>query len=260
MQSMASRGKQFDADDYLRRTYWDVNIADKILFRLENLHKAFQTLPSSLKVLDYGAGPVFLSVISAAGRASEIVLSDVAEGNREALRRWLRHDPTAFNWSPFFDHVVQKLESKSEEKAREREERVRHVVKDVVHCDINEDPPVSKGFEGPYDVVLDSWCLQDACKTSESYEMGVAKLVHLLKPGGTLMIFAAERKQSGTYVVGPTTYKTLAMTGESVAKVVQEQGLSEISVNQCRRIYTDDPRDDRDFTTVGYLFVTAKKN
>ncbi len=260
---MASTGEQhhsFDADDYLRSTYWDVNIPDKILFRLESFHKAFQTLPPSLKVLDYGAGPAMLTVISAAGRASEVVLSDVAESNREALRKWLGRDPTAFNWSPFFDHVVQKLEGKSEEEAREREERVRQVVKDVVHCDIDKDPPITKGYEGSYDVVIDSGCLQAACTTTETYEKGITKLASLLKPGGTLMIFTTQREQNGSYVVGSKTYKTLALTGQYVTEVVQEQGFLEVSLNLCSRQSTDATRDNRDFTTSGYIFVTAKKN
>ena len=35
-------------------------------------HEAFQNLPSDVKVLDYGAGPVVISTISAATKASQI--------------------------------------------------------------------------------------------------------------------------------------------------------------------------------------------
>ncbi len=259
---MATRtGEQhqsFDADDYLRKQYSDVNNPDRVLFRLESFHKAFQRLPSSLKALDYGSGPAILTVISAAARASEIVLSDVAESNLQALRKWLEHDPTAFNWSPFFDHVVQKLEGKSEEEAREREERVRQVVKDVVHCDIDNDPPISKGFEGPYDVVIDSGCLAAACTTTESYNVGVAKLASLLKPGGTPIIFTSQREKTGAYTVGSKIYNVLALNGEYVTKVLQDKGFSEIIVN-LYRFERCNPRDESDIT-VGYLFITAKKN
>ena len=259
---MASTGEQyqaFDPEDYLKTTYYDVNVPDKVIFRLESLNRAYQALPPSLKVLEYGAGPTIFTVISTARRASEIVLADVAESNRRALWKWLRRDPTAFNWSPFFDHVVQKLEGKGEEEAREREEKLRQVVKDVIHCDINEDPPVQKGFEGPYDVVMDSWCLPYACETREAYEKGIAKLAGLLKPGGTLMIFASQRTQPGSYSAGSAVFKSLPLSGEYVSKVVQEQGFSEVSVNLCSRQYTDNPLDSRDPTNVGYMFVTAKK-
>ncbi len=259
---MASTGEQyrlFDADQYLKTTYYDVNISDKVLFRLDSLHRTYQDLPSGLSVLEYGAGPTIFPVISAAARASEIVLADVGEGNREALWKWLGRDPTAFNWSPFFDHVVQKLEGKSEEEARAREERVRLVVKDVVHCDINEDPPVMKGFEGPYDVVMDSWCLANACATREIYEQGIAKLAGLLKPGGHYMIFATQREQAGSYVVGSSRYQALPLSGDYLTKVVQDQGLSEVTLSLCDRQDTGHPLDDRDPTNTGYMFVTARK-
>lgn len=260
MASTAEKYQAFDPEDYLKTTYYDVNIPDKILFRLESLHRAYQGLPSaSPKVLEYGAGPAIMSAISAAGRASEIVLADVAESNRQTLWKWLRRDPAAFNWSPFFDHVVQKLEGKGEEEAREREEKVRELVKDVVYCDITEDPPVQKGFEGPYDVVMDSWCLAYACETREAYEKGIAKLACLLKPAGTLMIFATRREKQGSYSTGSAVFKSLPLSGEYVSKVLQDQGMSEVSVKLCRRQDTDNPLDSRDPTNIGYMFATAKK-
>ena len=99
-------------------------------------HEVFSTLPGSLRILDYGTGPAIMTIISAATRASEIVLSDCGEENRESLRSWLRNDANAFNWSPLFDYVIQILEGKDVEEARKREELVRKVVTDVIHCDI----------------------------------------------------------------------------------------------------------------------------
>ena len=96
-----------------------------------------------------------MSVISAARTASEIVLSDLAESNLEALRKWLRRDAEAFDWSPYFDHVVQTLEGKGEEEAREREERLREIAKDVAYCNIEEDPPIRTTCPGLYDIVID---------------------------------------------------------------------------------------------------------
>ena len=40
--------------------------------------------------------------ISAAPKASEIILADYAEPNREYLKRWLAKDPSAQDWSPYF--------------------------------------------------------------------------------------------------------------------------------------------------------------
>jgi len=74
-----------------------------------------------------------MNTISAAAHASELVWSDYSKGNLGTLQKWLEKDPTAHNWTPFFDKVVKYLEGKSEKEAREREEVVRQVVK-VAHC------------------------------------------------------------------------------------------------------------------------------
>ena len=43
---------------------------------------------------------------------------------------------------------------------------------------------IEKGFEGPYDVVLESNSLQAACTDLESYKLSLKLLSGLLKPGG----------------------------------------------------------------------------
>ena len=251
----------FDTDNFLKTRYYDVNVRDRILFPLENFHEAFQHLPRSVRVLDYGTGPAILSVISAAEHASEIVLSDYAETNREALSKWLRRDTTAFDWSPYFDHVVQKLEGKGEREAREREERLREVVKEVAYCNIHEDPPIRTTCPGPYDVVSESLCLGDACHTLEDFTNGIAKLAALLKPGGTLMSLVCDRKMNhvtGVYTVRSKQYTTLNITGEYVVSILEQQGFSDIVLKKCCS-NNDTTRDFQDENFMGYAFITAKK-
>ena len=198
--------QSFDSDNYLRARFYDSNIPDRVMFLLDSFHEAFLHLPSqSLKILEYGMGPVVMNTISAAAHASELVWSDYSEKNLETLWKWLEKDPTAFNWSPFFDNVVKKLEGKSEKEAREREEVVRKVVK-VAHCDINADPPIQKEFQSLYDVLIDSGCLVAACYTKAKFRTGLSKLSGLLKFGGTFMMFAPEFRtmeiEVGEYVAG----------------------------------------------------------
>ena len=76
-------------------------------------HDVVQSLPQGIKVLDYGSGPSILATISAASKASEIVLSDYTERNRDAINQWLKKDAEAIDWSPHFSYVVEKLEKKS---------------------------------------------------------------------------------------------------------------------------------------------------
>ena len=76
--------------------------------------------------------------------------------------------------------MVQSLEGLGEEEVAKRQEDVRTLVKAVVKCDIWMDPPIQSGYEGPYDVILSSLCLECACTSLEEYEVAVTKLSTLL--------------------------------------------------------------------------------
>ena len=106
----------FDTSLFRKYYEWNVNSNPAGVRRIQHplrcYHEAFQSLPSSsnLKVLDYGSGPVIVATISAATKASEIVLSDYLDKNRKALQQWLDGDCAAFDWSPHFRFVVRDLE------------------------------------------------------------------------------------------------------------------------------------------------------
>ena len=55
---------EFDTEDYLQTRFCDVNVQERILFPLEMFHKEFSALPGSLKILEYGTGPVVITLIS----------------------------------------------------------------------------------------------------------------------------------------------------------------------------------------------------
>ncbi len=63
--------------------------------------------------------PKPLYEISASSRASEIVLADYNKLNIEFLKKWLK-DPTIYDWSPYFKHVVENLEGRLGEEAAKR--------------------------------------------------------------------------------------------------------------------------------------------
>ena len=82
---------EFDTPTYMQRYNW-VNDPGHVKHMLRCYHDAFQDLPNDLKVLDYGSGPVMLNTISAAKKASEIVLSDYIDDNCKFLCHWLDGD------------------------------------------------------------------------------------------------------------------------------------------------------------------------
>ena len=97
--------------------------------------------------------------------ATEVVLAEYSEKACSSLRLWLDKDPKAFNWSPYVNYMVETVEGGTIQDVEEREKRLRSIVKAVVHCDITQDIPIEKGYEGPYDVVMSILCISNACKS-----------------------------------------------------------------------------------------------
>ena len=254
----------FDAMDYLRTRYSDVTAKDRVQFQLDKLHDLFQTFATSarLKILDYGSGPVIQHSISAAAYASEIVFCDIASSNREAIKKWLRNDSDAFNWSPHFDYVVQTLEGKGEEEAREREKLMRNVVRGVVYCDVLSENPMEPGFEGPYDVIIECGCFQAACVSIAEYKKVVQIASKLLKPGGIFVLRSADVsmvQESVVYHVGGKELSCLCITHQFVGDVLKCAGFSNVHAI----FRPSDPSNTAEYNKKvgmnGYHFVWGKK-
>lgn len=246
--SMENYEEEFEPSDYLKHHYIcspDVPPQVKHMFRC--YHDTFRALPSGLRVLDYGAGPVMCDVIPAASKASEIVMAEYTRNNRTFLRQWLDDDPKAFDWSPYFSYFVQELEGKSEEEVTLRQELVRKVVKDVVQCDINEDPPIQRGYDQLYDVLITSFVLEGVSKDCRDFSLKIQKFSNLIKPGGTILYYGLENTL-GYYPIGDRKFPNIHVTTEFALKAFKDAGFSEISNDKLKQ------NEYREFR-----FITGKK-
>ncbi|CAN7943840.1 unnamed protein product, partial [Ixodes pacificus] len=65
--------------------------------------KKFSFLQSDLiqgeTLLELGSGPVVLSSLMASSRFKHIVLSDLVEGNRLEINKWINEEEDAIDWS-----------------------------------------------------------------------------------------------------------------------------------------------------------------
>ena len=211
--------------------------AGRMQHALRCYHETFQTLPNGLKVLDYGSGPVLLATISAATKASEIVLAEYGDKNCEALRQWLNGDSAAYDWSPHFKFVVQELEGKGEVEVKERQEQVRKLVKAVVHCDISQEPPIESGYDHLYDVITSCTAIESAARNTDEYATYISRLGSLVKPGGLIMMYQIENK-TGHYTVGEYTFCNLPVSAELSMSILQDAGFHDLTVD---KFIPDDP-------------------
>lgn len=184
----------FHAEEFLRRRFVRGNELSEFL--LQHLATFYSDLVNSgLKVLDYGCGPSLAYSISAAPKAAEIVLADYGKSNRDSLQKWLSGDiSSGFDWTPTFQYVVQTLEGGTEEEAKKREDELRRKVKAVVYCDMTKSEFIDEHYKGPYDIVMSFLCLEVAAGDDEGYKAGIAKLTSLLKAGGHLLLYCAQRE------------------------------------------------------------------
>lgn len=221
---------------------------------LRHFHDAFKALPGkNHSVLDFGSGPSVLGALSSSPKASEIILSDYTEDNRQAARKWLEKDPTAFDWTGYFLYVIQDLEGKSEKEIKEREELIRKVVKAVVPCDINQDPPIQAEYNKQYDVVLCCLVLECATQTRDDYKAGMIRLGKLVKPGGLLLFVGVERSEEvGFYLVGDRKFRSLGVSSEFAVKAMEDAGLSVIVLDKI-------PAKNKDESVLGYIFMKGTK-
>ena len=253
----------FDANAYLQLRYRDWN-DQRVTYQLGKLHRVFKDSfhdNTSLKVLDFGSGPVVQHCISAASKASEIVFCDIFPSNREAIQKWLRKDEGAFDWSPHFDYVVKTLEGKGEKEAREREKRTRQISK-VVYCDAQANPPIECGYEGPYDVILECACLMTACTDKQNYKQCMETLASLLIPGGTFIHYSSNsycppNDEMCQYPVGDRYFPYIGITHEYIATLLTEVGFTDVLADfvPLDKHTSNQYLPQRD----GFHLVTAKK-
>ena len=251
--------QKFEAETFANQSFSAMKENSRVEFLLKCLADFYTKGPISTKsnlcILDYGCGPSLPFSISAASKASEIVLADYSAPNREHLQKWMDRDASAHDWTPCFKHVVQTLEGDSADEASKREEEFRCKVKAVVACDIFEDKFIDESFMGTYDVVMSFLCLETAYKDFEGYQSGVAKLVSLVKKGGYLLLYSTRRENSdeGFYLVDGIKYPDLALKRDAVVKTIEQNGLV-IEIEEYKPT-PPHPEGDSD----GFLFLGACK-
>ena len=188
-------------------------------------------------MLDYSSGSAMVATISAATKASEIILSEYSSDCRKVLREWLDRDPAAFDWTPHFTYVVQELEGGGESEVKERQEIVRTLVNAVVHCDITKVPPIESDYDQQYDVVICGLVFESVSYTHEEYTANISRVGKLVKPGGSMLIYGIENKL-GFYTVGDQRLHNLQVTHDFAMSALKAAGFCDISLD------TYSPPDD----------------
>ena len=223
---------KFNALTYLRTRYSNPN-EERNEFYLRKFHEFYQKYHShwdatNTRLLEYGGGPVIIPLISAAPFVSEIVFAEYAESCRKEVQLWKDNSPDAHNWTPYFHHVVNKLEGNAESgAAAAREHVLRSRISSVIPCNINADEQFilgSKGGQQPFDIISLNGCIEAAVKSHSDYQNCLAKLKGLLKAGGLLIGVAF--LGSSWYEVHSEQFQVFPLTEEFVVSSFQQTGFT----------------------------------
>ena len=219
----------FDPKDYLRSCLsLDDGTDSRWLVHTDMYrhHKFWTSMQSSnLTMLDFGGGPSIYSLISACPHVREIVFAEFTEPNRNEVNAWLRKDASAFDWSPYFKHVVQTLEGKKQEDSFDREEELRRKITRVIPCDIRQQQPlmVKDAQQLKFDVVHSNSCIEAAVESDDMFCEAVAKLAKLVKQGGYLMLGGF--LNSTYYFVGNEKFSDFPVSESLVRRALNECGM-----------------------------------
>ena len=209
---------------------------------------------SSAKLVEVGGGPNIMPLISIAPYVSKIVFSEYAAECRKAVQLWKTGSPEAYDWSPFMQYVVSKIEKNSDpDAAKAREDLLRSKVC-IVPCNILADSHSiledEEAASTQYDIVSLNGCIE-ACVNSESqYSDCLAKLRNLLTPEGFLI--GTAHFGVGWWNVEGVKYHSFSMSKDGFLAALQMAGfaLLEQKVNTTKA-HTHS-------NTTGVMFYVAK--
>ena len=232
--------KGYYDDNFKVSTYLDLMVDNELMeFSLVCLKESFSTIDSGengLTVLDYGCGPNLANHISAASKATEIVLADYCKPNRDFTKKWLAADPSAHDWSFYFKHVVETLEGKSHQESIERQKVLRDKVKAVVACDITKDRFIEEGYEGPYDVVKSFLFLGVPATNKDENLVFLNRLTSLVKMNGMLLFsdVTVESAKWCPYKVGGKEFDSFNIPTEDIVSALRAAGFTDIVVKDMK--------------------------
>ncbi|KAG0438384.1 hypothetical protein HPB47_017035 [Ixodes persulcatus] len=236
------------------RSYFEITKEYRLyMFHQEELHCIFfsDLLQGCTTLLEVGCGPTAAFVLSAAACFPDIVLSDLVDGNRLEVNKWLRNSADAIDWS-FRAELIATLEGHIDTRkgALEIMERARRAIKKVVPCDVLDPAVLPEEHRDTFDVVLSCNCLEAATADLQYYPRALYNVGHLVTRGGLLVQAGIGGMTS--YIVGRDTIPITCLDESSIMEALADAGFR---VETFRKKMYDGP--DREARAKRFGFVLA---
>jgi nicotinamide N-methyltransferase len=238
---------KFNPVDYLEEYYSNDENDPENEFLLGFFHDVYSQLPKQKNLLEVGGGPVIYPLISASSKVDEIVFSEFTEDNRNAVKKWLKNDATAFDWSRYFMQVAS-MEGESDHK--KVEQRLRDKIKKIVKCDISKSNPL-EAHSGNFDIISVNFCPESITDDEKSYYAWMKNIASLAKPKGLVVMTMI--RNARYYSSGDTKFVACPIDENGVVDALRQAGCK---VTKMRTIDIDDVERGYD----GLIALTAIKS
>jgi NNMT/PNMT/TEMT family len=175
--------RAWDARAFLQEDYGEVPDDEVVFFRF--FATGLAAIGRELgRGLELGGGPTLHRAAQLVRWVRCLDLADYDESNLEEIRRWLRGDPDAHDWSAFFRAAVQA--ERDGGSVADREALLRRRLGSLIPCDIRKPSPLGAAI--PYDLLSTSFCLEWATPTFEGWRANLSRATDLLASGGWLFM------------------------------------------------------------------------
>jgi nicotinamide N-methyltransferase len=180
--------RDWNAREYLKYYYGQPSVSDDeaALFRfiargLRDIGRNFET------GIELGCGPVVHHAAQAVPWVDRLDMADVQESNLEEIRRWMRRDPGAFDWSVLLGAANGALDAEEGRggSIAEREALLRARI-NLMFCDLREPLPLGKPAQ--YPLVTAYYCTENVIPTVPGWRETMSKVTSLVASAGWLFL------------------------------------------------------------------------
>ncbi len=221
--------RDWDARSYLQYYYGHPSVPndEAVMFRfladgLRDIGKHFDT------ALDLGCGPVLHHAAQVVPWVDRLDMADFQDSNLDEIRRWLRQDPDAFDWSIFFGGKGGVLDAEGGRGGTlaEREAMLRAKV-NLQLCDLRETQPLGRAAR--YPLVVSYYCTEWVIPELAGWHETMRKVASLVSPGGWLFLAGVHDTQF--CVINNRRVPCARITEAEIRKAYSELGFVESTVH-----------------------------
>ncbi|XP_069828851.1 indolethylamine N-methyltransferase-like [Dendropsophus ebraccatus] len=208
-------------DDYLSASSHPTLFDEVICFPMRQLYKEMSAGHIQGRAfLQLNPSPTPYKLLLCCEFFEEINVLEFQNDSSLALRKWLKKDPGALDWTHMSQYACS-LEGRSDGWIK-KEEKLRERVKRVIDCDIAADPLVAPGILPSVDCLMTSCGFEVLSKDHDDFRKNLRKAAALLKVGGYLALFALINAK--VYKVGKRLYYILCLNEEFLRTALVDSG------------------------------------